>query len=129
MLVGMMDSDFNFIERNYDRKYLQIDNIYCPVGNRKTLPSYMPLKKDIEKNGMKHPVIVIDNTELNYQLAIRQVETKHIRKWNNSYKFLCMYGNQRISIMRDLTHSFIPSFKAENVEWAHAIHLALRNIS
>ena len=50
MFVGMMDSDFNLIERNYDRKYLQIDNIYCPVGNRKTLPSYMPLKEDIENN-------------------------------------------------------------------------------
>ena len=77
---------------------------------------------------MKHPVILIPNTEENYQLAIRQVNPEYIRNRQVS-KYLCMYGNQRLDIYKDASFSYIWSVITENVEWSHAVYLELKNSS
>ncbi len=103
-------------------------DIFCPVSHRKEQDGYAELRTDVLENGMKHPVILIPNTEENYQLSIRQVNPEYIRDREIS-KYLCMYGNQRLDIYKDASFSYIWSVITENVEWSHAVYLELKNSS
>lgn len=125
--------DFELIEREYEPEMVHTTDVFCPVSHRKEQDGYAQLRQDVLRNGMKHPVILIPNSAQNYRLAIRQVNTKYIveREQNEfgvSYqKYLCMYGNQRLDIYKDVSYSYIWSVITENVEWAHAVYLELKN--
>lgn len=128
MIKAKLFKDFNLIEHGYVPQMVHTTDIFCPVSHRKEQDGYAELRKDILENGMKHPVILIPNTEENYQLAIRQVNTEYIRDRQIS-KYLCMYGNQRLDIYKDASFSYIWSVVTENVEWSHAVFLELKNSS
>ena len=125
----LMTSNFFLEVRDYSLKMLYVNDIFCPVSHREEQDGYAALYEDVMKNGMKNPAIVVENTEENYHLSIRQVNTEYIKDWDSSYKWLCMYGNQRLDIMKKAKSSFIPSLLAENVEWSHALYLELKNSS
>jgi hypothetical protein len=120
--------DFELIEKEYEPRMVHTSDIFCPVSHRKEQDGYAELRQDVLSNGIKHPVILIPNTEVNYQLAIRQVNTEYIVD-RNSAKYLCMYGNQRLDIYKDVSYTYILSVITKNVEWAHAVYLELKNSS
>lgn len=117
-------------ERFYPMKMRYISDIFSPVSHREEQDEYADLKVDILKRGMKNPIILIPNTFENYNLAIRQVNPTYIKPFSIGFKYLCMYGNQRLHIYRTvLAASYIPSVVTENVEWSHALYLELKNNS
>jgi hypothetical protein len=128
VITAKIFKDFELIQKQYEPRMVHTTDIFCPVSHRKEQDGYAELRQDVLQNGMKHPVILIPNTEENYQLAIRQVKTEYIVKRENS-KYLCMYGNQRLDIYKDASFSYIWSVLAENVEWSHAVYLELKNSS
>ena len=127
-MIAKLFKDFELIERKYEPEMVHISDIFAPVSHRKEQEGYAELRQDVLTNGMKHPVILIPNTEENYQLANRQVNPDYINK-RSKQKYLCMYGNQRLDICKDAGHSFISSVITENVEWSHAVYLELKNNS
>tara|TARA_B100002019_G_C20705009_1_gene327492 strand:- start:63 stop:449 length:387 start_codon:yes stop_codon:yes gene_type:complete len=128
VITAKIFKDFELIQKQYEPRMVHTTDIFCPVSHRKEQDGYAELRQDVLQNGMKHPVILIPNTEENYQLAIRQVKTEYIVKRENS-KYLCMYGNQRLDIYKDASFSYIWSVLTENVEWSHAVYLELKNSS
>lgn len=118
--------DFELIEHGYIPQMVHTTDIFCPVSHRKEQDGYTELRKDVLENGMENPVILIPNTEENYHLSIRQVNPEYIRDRKLS-RYLCMYGNQRLDIYKDVSYSYIWSVITENVEWAHAVYLELKN--
>lgn len=127
-MIAKLFKDFELIEREYEPEMVHISDIFAHVSHRKEQEGYAELRQDVLTNGMKHPVILIPNTEENYQLANRQVNSDYINK-RSKQKYLCMYGNQRLDICKDAGHSFIRSVITENVEWSHAVYLELKNNS
>ena len=128
MITAKLFKDFELIEKQYEPRMIHTTDIFCPVSHRKEQDGYADLRKDILANGMKNPIVLIPNTEENYQLAIRQVNTEYVRDRQIS-KYLCMYGNQRLDIYKDASYSYIWSVVTENVEWSHAVYLELKNSS
>ena len=85
------------------------------------------LKYDIIKKGLLHPIIVIENTKYNYQMAIRQVSKDLILPFDNTKPFLAYTGNQRIVIARKWKYSYISTLIMPDVHWAHAAQLHIQN--
>ena len=129
MIKAKLFKDFDLIEHGYVPQMVHTTDIFCPVSHRKEQDGYAELKADVLESGMKHPVILIPNTENNYQLAIRQVNPDWVVKHDKLTKYLCMYGNQRLDIYKDASFSYIWSVITENVEWSHAVFLELKNSS
>jgi len=128
VITAKLFKDFELVEKQYEPRMIHTTDIFCPVSHRKEQDGYADLRKDILANGMKNPIVLIPNTEENYQLAIRQVNTEYVRDRQIS-KYLCMYGNQRLDIYKDASYSYIWSVVTENVEWSHAVYLELKNSS
>ena len=125
--VSMLDADLEMMTREFDIIYaLPLVNVFQVVGKRSQQEGYSELRRDIEENGFKNPIIIIENTFENYNLAIRRVTKRFVRQYINAHRmYLCMYGNQRIDIALDLRIFHLNAILAPNVEWAHAIQLHL----
>ena len=85
------------------------------------------LKYDIIKKGLLDPIIVIDNTKYNYQMAIRQVSKDLLLPFDNTKPFLAYTGNQRIVIARKWKYSYISTLIMPDVHWAHAAQLHIQD--
>lgn len=127
-MIAKLFKNLELIEKEYKPEMVHTTDIFCPVSHRKEQDGYAELRQDVLTNGMKHPVILIPNTEENYHLSIRQVNPEYIRDKEKN-KYLCMYGNQRLDIYKDAALSYVWSVVTENVEWAHAVYLELKNNS
>ncbi|MBF83312.1 MAG: hypothetical protein CL489_02425 [Acidobacteria bacterium] len=127
MKVNMITADSELLEKEFKTiRKLPITNIFQVVGKRSEQKGYNKLRQDIEENGFRKPIIVINNTIENYGLAIRKVNMNYVRYWINKDKpYLCVYGNQRIDIALKLGFSSLDAILAPNIEWAHAIHLKI----
>ena len=100
--------------------------VFQVVGKRAEQDGYPELRRDVEENGFIKPIVIIENTFENYNLAIRRVTKRFVREYINAHRvYLCMYGNQRIDIALDLRIFYLNAILAPNVEWAHAIQLKL----
>ena len=127
MKVNMIAADSELLEKEFKTiRKLPITNIFQVVGKRSEQKGYNKLRQDIEENGFRKPIIIINNTIENYGLAIRKVNMSYVRYWVNKDKpYLCVYGNQRIDIAMKLGFSSIDAILAPNIEWAYAIHLKI----
>ena len=127
MKVNMIAADSELLEKEFKTiRKLPITNIFQVVGKRSEQKGYNKLRQDIEENGFRKPIIIINNTIENYGLAIRKVNMRYVRYWVNKDKpYLCVYGNQRIDIALKLGFSSLDAILAPNIEWAHAIHLKI----
>ena len=90
--------------------------------------SLVKLKNDIIERGLTHPIIVIENTKANYDMAIRQVSEDLILPFEdeNVKSFLAYTGNQRIVIAKELGYSYISTLIMSDVHWAHAAQLHIQ---
>ena len=127
MKVNMIAADSELLEKEFKTiRKLPITDIFQVVGKRSEQKGYNKLRQDIEENGFRKPIIIINNTIENYGLAIRKVNMSYVRYWVNKDKpYLCVYGNQRIDIAMKLGFSSLDAILAPNIEWAYAIHLKI----
>ena len=125
MKVEILTPDLSIQSKVFQARDIDLADVFQVVGSRKTQEGYKELRRNVEAEGFKNPIIIIPNTEENYSLAIRQVETSFVRGWQKWRPFLCMYGNQRIEIALELGIFQLKAVLTPNVEWAHATHLKL----
>lgn len=125
MKVEILTPDLSIQSKVFQTRDIDLADIFQVVGSRRTQAGYNALKRNVAVEGFKHPIIIIPNTEENYSLAIRQVETSFVKSWQKWRPFLCMYGNQRIEIALELGIFQLKAVLTPNVEWAHATHLKL----
>ena len=127
MKVEMLSAKLKILTKEFEIIYkLPLIQVFQVVGKRAEQDGYGELRRDVEENGFINPIVVIENTYDNYNLAIRRVTKRFVRSYINAYRnYLCMYGNQRIDIALDLRIFHLNAILAPNVEWAHAIQLNL----
>ena len=116
------DTDLHIRRSNITKT--KIDDIALVV-----LPSKgdAKLKYDIIKRGLLHPIIVIENTEYNYKMAIRQITEDLILPFDRKKPLLAYTGNQRITIAKKWRYSYISTIIMPDVHWAHAAQLQIQN--
>ena len=127
MKVEMLSAKLKILTKEFEVIHkLPLIQVFQVVGKRSEQDGYGELRRDVEENGFINPIVVIENTYDNYNLAIRRVTKRFVRSYINAYRnYLCMYGNQRIDIALDLRIFHLNAILAPNVEWAHAIQLKL----
>ena len=127
MKVEMLSAKLKILTKEFEIIHkLPLIQVFQVVGKRAEQDGYGELRRDVEENGFINPIVVIENTYDNYNLAIRRVTKRFVRSYINAYRnYLCMYGNQRIDIALDLRIFHLNAILAPNVEWAHAIQLKL----
>ena len=127
MKVEMLSAKLKILTKEFEIIHkLPLIQVFQVVGKRSEQDGYGELRRDVEENGFITPIVVIENTYDNYNLAIRRVTKRFVRSYINAYRnYLCMYGNQRIDIALDLRIFHLNAILAPNVEWAHAIQLNL----
>ena len=126
MKVEMLDKNLDMLTKKFKTERIPLIQVFQVVGKRSEQDGYSELRRDVEENGFIKPIVIIDNTYENYNLAIRRVTKRFVREYINAHRvYLCMYGNQRIDIALDLRIFYLDAIVAPNVEWAHAIQLKL----
>ena len=126
MKVEMLDKNLDMLTKKFKTERIPLIQVFQVVGKRSEQDGYSELRRDVEENGFIKPIVIIDNTYENYNLAIRRVTKRFVRDYINAHRvYLCMYGNQRIDIALDLRIFYLDAIIAPNVEWAHAIQLKL----
>lgn len=126
MKVEMLDKNLDMLTKKFKTERIPLIQVFQVVGKRSEQDGYSELRRDVEENGFIKPIVIIDNTYENYNLAIRRVTKRFVRDYINAHRvYLCMYGNQRIDIALDLRIFYLNAILAPNVEWAHAIQLKL----
>lgn len=127
MKVEMLTAKLKVLTKEFEIIHkLPLIQVFQVVGKRSEQDGYGELRRDVEENGFINPIVVIDNTYDNYNLAIRRVTKRFVRSYINEVRtYLCMYGNQRIDIALDLRIFHLNAILAPNVEWAHAIQLKI----
>ena len=126
MKVEMLDKNLDMLTKKFKTERIPLIQVFQVVGKRSEQDGYSELRRDVEENGFIKPIVIIDNTYENYNLAIRRVTKRFVRQYINAHRvYLCMYGNQRIDIALDLRIFYLNAILAPNVEWAHAIQLKL----
>ena len=127
MKVEMLSAKLKILTKEFEIIHkLPLIQVFQVVGKRSEQEGYSELRRDVEENGFIKPIVIINNTYDNYNLAIRRVTKRFVRSYINAHRvYLCMYGNQRIDIALDLRIFHLNAILAPNVEWAHAIQLHL----
>ena len=114
-----------FLEAEYAVTGVAIDLVAPHVKEREHLKGFAELSADLESNGMINPIIIIPNTEKNYNMASRGVIKDFLCPYDPSKTVLAYSGNQRLEIAKDIDIEVIDSILCENVQWAHAVSLQL----
>jgi hypothetical protein len=86
---------------------------------------YKALKQDITSEGLTNPIIVMPNSRINYDEAIRNVQ--NIDEYKPNRQLLAYNGNQRLSILEELGYYSVTCFIVDNVRHAHILQLQLQN--
>ena len=69
---------------------VSMNSIFSPVKHRKELKNYDTLKADINRQGMKTPIILLKNTKENYEKPLVLVEESLIVEWNPEKEYLAI---------------------------------------
>lgn len=107
-------------DSEYATTNILLKDIFMPVKPKKNLA----LQDSLMVAGMKNPLIVLTNTQKNYDMAIRGIRPDLVEE-RTSASFLCYAGNQRMVALQSLGYKMASCILADDVHWAHAIHLVL----
>ena len=122
----LVESIDGLVWHEYNTIPVDVSDIFSPVNQRQSLAGYKYLKDVISSDeSMKTPIILIPNTQTNYDMAIRQVRKDYVVPRNPNKDLLAYNGNQRIQIAKELGYIAISSMLVENVQWAYTVHLVL----
>ena len=126
MKVNMLTAESELLEKEFKVIIsLPLINIFQIVGKRSEQDGYDELQQDVKDNGFIKPIIIINNTIENYNLAIRKVNKSFVRFWQEHKPYLCIYGNQRIDIALKLKIFHLDAILTPNIEWAYAVYLKI----
>ena len=126
MKVNMLTADSELLEKEFKVIIsLPLINVFQIVGKRSEQDGYDELQQDVKDNGFIKPIVIINNTIENYNLAIRKVNKSVVRFWQEHKPYLCIYGNQRIDIALKLRIFHLDAILTPNIEWAHADYLKI----
>ena len=122
----LVESIDGLVWHEYSTIPVDVSDIFSPVNQRQSLAGYKYLKDVISSDeSMKTPIILIPNTQTNYDMAVRQVRKDFLVPRNPNKDLLAYNGNQRIQIAKELGYIAISSMLVENVQWAYTVHLVL----
>jgi len=122
----LVESIDGLVWHEYNTIPVDVSDIFSPVNQRQSLAGYKYLKDVISSDeSMKTPIILIPNTQTNYDMAVRQVRKDFVVPRNPNKDLLAYNGNQRIQIAKELGYIAISSMLVENVQWAYTVHLVL----
>ena len=77
MKVNMLTAESELLEKEFKVIIsLPLINIFQIVGKRSEQDGYDELRRDVEENGFIKPIVIINNTIENYNLAIRKVNKR-----------------------------------------------------
>ena len=126
MKVNMLTAESELLEKEFKVIIsLPLINVFQIVGKRSEQDGYDELRRDVEENGFIKPIVIINNTIENYNLAIRKVNKSFVRFWQEHKPYLCIYGNQIIYISLKLKIFHLDAILTPNIEWAHAVYLKI----
>ena len=126
MKVNMLTAESELLEKEFKVIIsLPLINIFQIVGKRSEQEGYDELQQDVKDNGFIKPIVIINNTIENYNLAIRKVNKSFVRFWQEHKPYLCIYGNQRIDIALKLKIFHLDAILTPNIEWAYAVYLKI----
>ena len=126
MKVNMLTAESELLEKEFKVIIsLPLINVFQIVGKRSEQDGYDELQQDVKDNGFIKPIVIINNTIENYNLAIRKVNKSFVRFWQEHKPYLCIYGNQRIDIALKLKIFHLDAILTPNIEWAHAVYLKI----
>ena len=126
MKVNMLTAESELLEKEFKVIIsLPLINIFQIVGKRSEQDGYDELRRDVEENGFIKPIVIINNTIENYNLAIRKVNKSFVRFCQEHKPYLCIYGNQRIDIALKLKIFHLDAILTPNIEWAYAVYLKI----
>lgn len=94
------DENLDEIKRIFFVKDVETKEIANCVTRKSRLleVGFFDLEKDILKNGMKNPIIITKNTKEAYHHAIVNLRKSYISPYDESKLYLCLFGNQRLTI-------------------------------
>tara|TARA_R100000656_G_scaffold122842_1_gene98772 strand:- start:1944 stop:2384 length:441 start_codon:yes stop_codon:yes gene_type:complete len=113
------------LENKYLVEKIDVSSIALVVRNRREQKSFHGIWKSIQQDGMKTPIIVLPNTEINYDMAKRQITLDLVVKRNPNLPYLAYTGHQRLEIASSMKFTEISAIVCSDVHWAHAAHLTL----
>ena len=126
MKVNMLTAESELLEKEFKVIInLPLINVFQIVGKRSEQEGYDELQQDVKDNGFIKPIVIINNTIENYNLAIRKVNKSFVRFWQEHKPYLCIYGNQRIDIALKLKIFHLDAILTPNIEWAYAVYLKI----
>jgi len=126
MKVEMLSAKLKIVTREFEIiRHQPLIQAFQVVGKRSEQDGYDKLRRDVEENGFIKPIVIINNTIENYNLAIRKVNKSFVRFWQEHKPYLCIYGNQRIDIALKLRIFHLDAILTPNIEWAHAAYLKI----
>ena len=126
MKVNMLTAESELLEKEFKVIInLPLINVFQIVGKRSEQDGYDELQQDVKDNGFIKPIVIINNTIENYNLAIRKVNKSFVRFWQEHKPYLCIYGNQRIDIALKLKIFHLDAILTPNIEWAYAVYLKI----
>ena len=126
MKVNMLTAESELLEKEFNVIInLPLINVFQIVGKRSEQDGYDELQQDVKDNGFIKPIVIINNTIENYNLAIRKVYKSFVRFWQEHKPYLCIYGNQRIDIALKLKIFHLDAILTPNIEWAYAVYLKI----
>ncbi len=120
--VEWLDSEFNFHNKVFTA--VEVDRSDLVFACRQAFNE--ALYENIKVTGMRHPLIVIENTEENHAAAT--IDLTNSFPFAPYGKYLVVYGNQRLLCLDDIGKEYnIPVFLAGNHWEAILIHNALNS--
>jgi len=126
--VTALDSDLNIQTNEFSTELLQVDDVASVVQDDYILglPNFSFLEKDIVDNGMTFPIIVCLNNDGAWGSAITNMIKGAIGEYHSKYKYLCLYGNQRLLIARRNKFTHIGAILVTSPFWAISLHHSLK---
>ena len=94
------DENLTEVKRTFSVIHISTKEIANCVTRKSRLlePGFFSLEKDIIANGMKNPIIITKNTKAAYHHAIVNVNKSYISPYDAEKAYLCLFGNQRLTI-------------------------------
>lgn len=117
------DTGIEFFEEEFEVEEFEIKEIFRPVTQYLEGKEYSDLRADLIQQGMRLPIILLENNAKNYVESIINVAEELVIEPDFSRKWLCYVGNQRVSIAESLGFDRISGIRVPTANWAHAAFL------
>jgi hypothetical protein len=88
------------------------------LDSREFVPGYVELKDDILMNGMNYAIIVVPNSKDVLKNGLAHLPEEYHTEYDPHKPWLCIFGNQRLSIALDEGFRAIDVYPMKNIDKA-----------